>query len=77
MPEICYSDLEFKDQLGEGAFGVVYRGHWMSRDMDVAIKRVPGKINKTEVEQNSAVASMPQILHNIICMFFSLFFYTD
>ena len=50
VPEISFSDLEFGEQLGEGAFGVVYRGHWKSRDMDVAIKRVHGKINKTEVE---------------------------
>ena len=50
VPEISFSDLEFGDELGEGAFGVVYRGHWKSRDLDVAIKRVPGKINKTEVE---------------------------
>ena len=50
VPEISFSDLEFGEQLGEGAFGVVYRGHWKSRDMDVAIKRVPGKINETEVE---------------------------
>ena len=50
VPEISFSDLEFGDELGEGASGVVYRGHWKSRDMDVAIKRVPGKINKTEAE---------------------------
>ena len=50
LREINFSDLEFGDQLGEGAFGVVYRGRWKSRHMDVAIKRVPGKINKTEVE---------------------------
>ena len=50
VPEISFTDLEFGEQLGEGAVGVVYRGHWKSRDMDVAIKRVPGKINKTEVE---------------------------
>ena len=50
VPEISFSDLEFGEQLGEGASSVVYRGHWKSRDVDVAIKRVPGKINKTEVE---------------------------
>ena len=59
VPEISFSDLEIGDELGEGASGVVYRGHWKSRDMDVAIKRVPGKINKTEVEYYSAAASMP------------------
>ena len=50
VPEINFSDLEFGEQLGEGAFGVVHRGHWKSRDVAVAIKRVAGKINKTEVE---------------------------
>ena len=49
VPEISFSDLEIGEQLGEGASGVVYRGHWKSRDLDVAIKRVPGSINKTEV----------------------------
>ena len=49
VPEISFSDLEIGEKLGEGASGVVYRGHWKSRDMDVAIKRVPGNINKTEV----------------------------
>ena len=48
--EINFSDLEFGEQLGEGASGVIYRGHWKSRDMDVAIKRVSGKLNETEVE---------------------------
>ena len=50
VTEIGYSDLAFGVQLGHGASGVVYRGHWKSRDMDVAIKRVLGKINETEVE---------------------------
>ena len=58
VPEISFSDLEFGDQLGEGAFAAVYRGHWKSGDMDVAIKRVPGKINKTEVEHYT-LPSMP------------------
>ena len=49
VPEISFSDLTIGEQLGEGASGVVYRGHWKSRDVDVAIKRVPGMINKTEV----------------------------
>ena len=50
VPEISFFDLEFGEQLGEGAVDVVYSGHWKSRDTDVAIKRVPGKMNKTEVE---------------------------
>ena len=49
VPEISFSDLEIGEQLGEGGSGVVYRGHWKSRDLDVAIKRVSGSINKTEV----------------------------
>ena len=51
LPEISFSDLEFGDQVGEGAFGIVYKGHWKSRDMGVAIKRVPGRINNEEVRQ--------------------------
>ena len=57
MPEISFSDLEIGEQLGEGASGDVYRGHWKSRDMDVAIKRVPRSINKTKVYK--AEISMP------------------
>ena len=49
IPEISFTDLVFGDQVGEGAFGVVYKGHWKSRDINVAIKRVPGRINKEEV----------------------------
>ena len=49
VTKISFSDIEIGEQLGEGASGVVYRGHWKSREMDVAIKRVPGRIKKTEV----------------------------
>ena len=47
--QILFTDLEFGDELGEGAFGSVYKGHWKSQNMDVAIKRIPGKINREEV----------------------------
>ena len=49
IPEINYSDLEFGAELGEGGFSTVYKGHWLSRDMDVAIKRLPGKLHEGEV----------------------------
>ena len=35
--------------MGKGGFGSVYEGHWKSKNMTVAIKRVPGKINRQEV----------------------------
>ena len=49
VPQINYSDLEFGDAVGEGGFSIVYKGHWQSRNMDVAIKRMPGKLHKGEV----------------------------
>ena len=75
--EISFSDLEIGDELGEGAFGVVYRGHWKSRDMDVAIKRVPGKINKTEVEYYTVLqlAYLHNILFHILYIRYSLPFF--
>jgi hypothetical protein len=50
VPEISFFDLDFGKRLGEEAFGVVYRGHWKSRDMAVAIKRVPETFEKAEIE---------------------------
>ena len=46
VPEISFSDLKFGDKLEEGGF---CKGHWQSKDMDVSIKRVPGKLHKEEV----------------------------
>ena len=46
--EIEISDLEFGDQLREGGTGTVYKGHWKSRGLDVAIKTT-GALKKTEV----------------------------
>ncbi|KAL6060152.1 Tyrosine-protein kinase jak2 [Balamuthia mandrillaris] len=36
--EIPFEELEFKNEIGRGAFGVVWKGIW--RDSDVAIKRL-------------------------------------
>jgi len=34
------SDLEYIQMLGEGGFGIVYRGRWISQDLEVAIKKL-------------------------------------
>ena len=45
---IDYSDLQFLDPLGEGGFGMVYKGTWKSTDKFVAIKK-QNIINEREV----------------------------
>ena len=46
--EIEISDLEFEKQVGKGRTGIVYKGQWKSRGLEVAIKTARD-INKTEV----------------------------
>lgn len=35
-----FADLEFIEPVGSGGSGHVWKGHWKSRDMTVAIKKV-------------------------------------
>ena len=49
VPQIAYVDLEFGDMLGRGGFSGVYKAHLKSRNMDVAVKRVLGRICTQEV----------------------------
>ena len=46
---IPFSDLEFDDQIGSGSYGTVYKGKWMSKGLQVAIKCMVGRIRKEEV----------------------------
>jgi serine/threonine protein kinase len=47
--KISYSDLEFGETVGGGAFGTVYKGRWKSRGLEVAIKRATNVVKKEEV----------------------------
>jgi hypothetical protein len=38
--EIPASDILLQEQIGSGGFGDVYRGQWVSRDMQVAVKKL-------------------------------------
>ena len=38
--EIQLTDLKFGDFLGRGGFGTVFRGKWVSKGLDVALKKV-------------------------------------
>ena len=49
VPVISLSDLEFGEILGEGGQGVVHKGRWISKEMDVAIKKITGRVNEREV----------------------------
>ena len=40
MTSIQYDDLEIGKQLGKGGNATVFKGHWKSQNMDVAIKNV-------------------------------------
>ena len=67
IPEINYYDLEFGEVVGEGGFSTVYKGHWLSRDKDVAIKRVPGKLHKGEVRYLYSLYATSACRHLITC----------
>ena len=38
LTDIEFSDLEFKENVGSGGFGTVFKGRWVSQNKTVAIK---------------------------------------
>ena len=38
LGSIEYSDLKFKENVGIGGFGTVFKGRWVSKNKTVAIK---------------------------------------
>ena len=48
---IPFEDLSLGDTLGEGGCGVVYRGRWLSRHEEVAVKRLHPRSTMSEAGQ--------------------------
>ncbi len=59
--ELTHDDLVFHQKLGEGSFGIVYRGTW--RDTDVAIKQV--KVEALDGEALSEFQSETKIMQSL------------
>lgn len=57
IAEIPWTDLELKEQLGEGASGVIHRAIWRSRGADSAVCDVAVKIFKNAVTSDGLPAS--------------------
>jgi len=57
---IDYSELTFKDELGRGGFGVVYKGVW--RGANVAVKQMLQGLSAKELEDFEAEARLLQKL---------------
>lgn len=52
LPEFLHvdiSDLEFYERCGNGAYGCVYRARWVSRDKEVAVKKLLQLGNEADV----------------------------
>ena len=64
---ISFSDLEFEDEQGKGRLGAVYKGYYKSRNMKVAIKRVPSKIHKGEVSYLHVLSYTDYKVSNTAC----------
>lgn len=66
VEEIAYSELEFGEIVGKGAFGVVSRAKW--RGKDVAVKRI-----ETESEKKAFMQELKQLSRvshpNIVCLY--------
>ena len=63
VPVISLSDLEFGEILGEGGQGVVHKGRWISKDVDVAIKKITGRVNEREVSLTAVLCKA--LLHTV------------
>ena len=52
LADIEYSDLEFKETVGSGGFGTVFKGRWISQNKTVAIKMMMVLVER-EVSYNN------------------------
>jgi len=47
--DIQFSSISIEQQLGKGAFGVVYKGKW--RNIFVAVKKLPGELTEEQLDE--------------------------
>lgn len=60
--QINFGDIHFFENCGGGSFGSVYRAKWVSRDKEVAVK----KLLKIENEVGAVIAGAVRILFLIV-----------
>ncbi len=74
--EIPWSEIEFQEEIGKGAFGVVHAAHW--RDLRVAVKSVAGHFadlglidsDQSGSDMDREIAMLQQVRHpNIVLLF--------
>lgn len=63
---IIYDELTFKERIGGGSYGVVYRGFW--RFTEIAIKQIPITSNASLEELATEARLM-----GCVCFFFFSF----
>ena len=60
--EISYADLDIKEQIGEGAFGYVFRAKY--RSTDVAVKQLKQNLKEADLLEFRQEASLMKSLRN-------------
>ena len=60
--EIALADLKFGEILGQGGFGTVFRGKWVSKGLDVALKKVCMPPEACDAKVMAELGEHPNIL---------------
>ena len=61
--------IDYGQRLGEGAFGEVFRGIWISRNTFVAIKRIKDSIPNAKKLMDEEVSVMDNLKHYNVLSF--------